>query len=319
MASTTGAPSQSKGHQRRRQLVPEVDDGELVRLIPHPYTMMMPAPHYTSRSANSDENGFRIALKDGRRVKLARLHGAPVAKGVVLGNGQIWGTGTTSDGTVVHNVLNKMRPEEIWYSLALKATNLTQERIAAELFAPLDATHAVWITGSYFLQLLLSHLSHKSLIPYPTQSMFFSALSASAAEDREAPDLKTRWSDAMELLEREITLFGRLFRSTATNIVFALQPSLSWCDKPTCPQERELADLFAAQAGVTPAQVSGQKQLARIYAARAEEICTRQGIKFLDINTAPALLTEEWLFLDGGHLTDAGHDALARVIAGALA
>lgn len=319
MASTTGAPSQTKGHQRRRQLVPEVDDGELVRLVAHPYTMMMPAAHYTSRSANSDENGFRIALKEGRRVKLSRLAGASVAKGVVLGNGQIWGTGTTSDATVVHNVLNKMRPEEIWYSLAMKATNLTQERIAAELFAPLDASHAVWITGSYFLQLVLSHLSHKSLIPFPTQSLFFSAFNAPGAEDHEAPDMKARWVDAMELLEREIVLFARLFRSTAKNVVFALQPSLSWCDKPMCAQEAELAALFAEQAGVTAAQTSGQKQLARIYAARAAEICARQGITFLDINTAPAFLTEEWLFLDGGHLTDAGHDALARVVADALA
>src|SRR5262245_23666831 len=99
--------SQTKGHILRRQLVPETDDGELTPLIPHAYTMLMPMPHYTSRSANTDENGFRIAIKDGRRIKLARLQGSSVKKGVILGNGQIWGTGTTGDDRVVHNVLNK--------------------------------------------------------------------------------------------------------------------------------------------------------------------------------------------------------------------
>ena len=85
----------------RRQLIPNIGDAEGQGMIAFPYVILLPLPGYTSPTANADENGFRISLKSGRRMKLDRLKAAPISKGILLGNGVAWGTGTSGDGTVV--------------------------------------------------------------------------------------------------------------------------------------------------------------------------------------------------------------------------
>jgi hypothetical protein len=277
--------------------------------------MTMPLPRYASPSANTDDHGFRIAIKGGRRIVLDRIRSASVAKGIVLGNGQVWGTGTTADDRVIHNVLNALRPAEFWYSLALKGTNLTQERLAAELFAPLDAAHAVWITGSHFLNGTFGNRPHYPLLPFPTQSPFYAALGGAHLEPVEQPDPKTRWPDVLMQFDREMTLFARTFKSGRSAPIFALQPSLYWSRKPHAVQERELQILFSAESGLTARHEEAMRALAMAFVAQAGEICARHGVRFVNLSDEPELMPGNWLFLDGGHLTDAGHAAMATAVA----
>jgi hypothetical protein len=315
---STDAQQRVSARERRRQLAPHITDAEEGPIIPFPYVMYLPLSRYATPTANADELGFRVSIKYGQRLKLNKVKAVNVKKGIVLGNGQLWGTGASSDSKVMHNVLNDLRPDEVWYSLALRASNMTQERIAAELFAPLDTASAVWVSGSRLLGAALSTLSHRKFLPCPGFERYLAAFGMSDTEATEPFNLESRWHELLALFEREIALFGRVFGHASANAIFALQPTLGWSDKPLSPQERELADLFKAEAGPGAIDPEAFKAFAKSFTLSAEKICTRHNVKFVNVAEAPEFMTRDWLFLDGAHMTDAGHDALARVITRAL-
>ncbi|MFM2129271.1 MAG: hypothetical protein RL477_817, partial [Pseudomonadota bacterium] len=113
-SAAAGSAKLLSARERRQQLSPHMADTDRTPLEPRAYVMFMPQPNFTSPSANTDEYGFRIALKQGRRLVLRKMRAAKVKKGILLGNSQIWGTGASKDENVVHNVLNAARKDECW-------------------------------------------------------------------------------------------------------------------------------------------------------------------------------------------------------------
>lgn len=304
--------------ERRRQLIPNIDEAERQGLIPFPYVMLLPQPGYTSASANADENGFRISIRGGRRVILDRLRATEestgaVKKGAFLGNGVAWGTGTTGDDKVVHNVLNATRPMDVWYSVALRATSMTQERISAELFAPLDTAYTVWLSGVRMLDLSLYKVPHDAVMPFPGEDLFLDSMSMPARPLVEFT-MEQRWAEVLALFEREIALYSRAFGAPPSRAIFALQAGLAWCDKPRSPEEREMAAFGVAGPNASGVDPDAFRSYLEIFAVAAQKICARYGVTFIDVAKQPEFLVPDWLFADGGHLTDAGHAALARVI-----
>ena len=314
MSDSPSEQARLSHNELRRQLIPNIGDAEGQGMIPFPYVMLLPLPGYTSPTATADECGFRISIKAGRRLKRDKLKAVAVSKGVFLGNGIAWGTGTSDDSKVVHNVLNDTRPSEVWYSVALRATSMTQERISAELFAPLDVTHAVWLSGIRMLHTSLYKVPHNAIMPFPGEDRFMAAMGGPTYT---IPDfsMEARWAELMTLFEREMVLFSRAFRPPATNIIFALQAGLGWCKKPLSPEERDMTAAAGADKGASVIDPDAFTAYILHFAKSAEKICARHGVTFINVAAQPEFLVPEWLFADGGHLTDAGHAALARVIA----
>lgn len=297
----------------RRQLVPAVADAEAQPLIPFPYLMLLPMPHYRTATANADSHGFRVSIKNGTRLSLRKVRDAAVKKGIVLGNGQIWVTGATSDDAVVHNVLNQRRAGEFWCSLALRATNLTQERVAAELFAPLDVRYAVWISGSRFLNGAMTTASHAKHIPASGPN-YTSILGLDQSSDHESVDIDRRFQQVIDLFDREMEIYARTFRATALDIPFGLQPILDYCGKRHSPEERAILNSQLNENGVPSVDPEVVRQFKNEFVKRARVICANHGVCFLDMSAEPEFQVPEWLFVDGVHLTDAGHVALASVV-----
>lgn len=318
-AGGQGAADKVAARELRKRLVPHITDTDETPLVPRPYIMFAPQPYFTSPSANTDENGFRVSIKNGARLSLRGLRHATAPKGAVFGNSQIWGTGTSSDNNVVHNVLNETRPDEQWCSVALRASSLTQERLAGELYAPLDARHVAWITGGIFLNYATSTLVHERLLPFPFMERFLSLMGAGQQSMRGPIVLEERWPQVLRLFEREIILYSRTYRATAANLIFALQPTLSWSDKPLSPEEKQLWDLFQSQIDRSAIEPEAFRAFVRAFVKQARAICERHRVTFIDVSQHPEFMTPAWLFIDGAHMNDAGHRALARVIAGALA
>ena len=304
--------------ERRWALAPQLRDSDRVEMVPTPYVMEVPRPLFASPTANSDERGFRQSIKNGRRITLREFSEWPGAKGIVLGNSQVWGTGATGDERVVHNVLNRERADELWYSFALRRSALTQERIAAELYAPLNVEYAVWISGMILLSLWLlesTRAMHELLLPYPAMGEYYKKMGWPAVPRDGAPT-EARWREMLELFEREIAVFSRVFGRGARTLVFGFQPFLPWCAKPLAPQERELVDIFFATPGlVKPALASeAMRPLAQRFVPAAAAICGRHGVRFVDLGSSPQFAASDWLFVDTAHLSDAGHRALAAAV-----
>lgn len=299
--------------ERRMQLAPQFADSDRVDLVPVPYVMYTPQPDYVSPSANTDDMGFRLSYKNGQKILRPKFARMPGAKGVILGNSVCWGTGATHDTKVVHNALNERMPDATWYSYALRLSTFTQERLAGELFAPLDATHVVWISGMLMLHMATSNSDHRNLFPYPRQAMYEKLLGATPQGN--LPGFEQRLNEIRVLLDRELALYSRVFRKSARNLVFALQPKLHTCGKALHPAELELAQLFDIMPGTLkdPKQ-DADRALDLILRKDARVLCERHGIQFIDMDSSPRLRTPDWLFVDAGHMTDAGHAALAGII-----
>jgi hypothetical protein len=276
--------------------------------------MFAPKGGYTSASANTDDHGFRVAVKGGHLMSLRKIKAQPFVKGAVLGNSQIWGTGASADANVFHNIMNSERADEIWYSFALRASSLTQERLAAALFAPLDATHVVWITGGIFLNYATSGMAHDKVLPFPFYGRFMTLMGGSDRGIQTSLGLEQIWPQAMALFEREIILYSRLFRATARNLIFALQPTLSWSNKRLAPEEEQLWTLFQSQIDRSAMDPAAYRVVASNFARQADVICRRHRVTFLNVAEHPEFQGPEWLYIDGAHMTDAGHRALGRVI-----
>jgi hypothetical protein len=215
-------------------------------------------------------------------------------------------------------VLNRARADELWYSFALRRSALTQERIAAELHAPLQVEYAVWISGMVLLSLWLLEATrsmHELMLPYPAMGEYYKKMGWPAVPRDGAPT-EARWVQMLKLFEREIAVFSRVFGPGARALVFGFQPFLPWCAKPLAPQERELVDIFFSTPGVVkPALASDSiKPLAQRFVRAAGPICERHGVRFVDLGSSPEFAVADWLFVDTTHLSDAGHRALAGAV-----
>lgn len=319
-ADQEGIKAETKSHtiikarDLRRQLVPHIVDTDATPMRPHPYLMTVPQPNYKSPTANTDEHGFRVTRKFRRNTALREVRSMPIAKGVVLGNSQAWGTGARHDDDVIHNVLNSEGPEEMWVSVALRDSNLTQERLAAELYAPLDARHYVWITGAMTLGLMLETFSHSMILPFRNMSRFMKLVGMPNGLIHKTADPERRLTQALSLADRELVLFQRIFSHANANLMFVLQPSITGTGKQLSPEEQDLTDRFALEGKPVALDPTKILSVRERFVSRLKDVCNLLGIKFVDVGRCPEFQSSSWLFVDHLHLTSEGHRALANVI-----
>lgn len=181
--------------------------------------------------------------------------------------------------------------------------------------------------------LLRAALSPRLGRDYPFATMGVTQVLADAL--RAKPQAKERLDDAAmqrliaaRLPERPVILrhFQRQMESWAAlsdrlgfALDFALQPMLPWLGRMH-PEETRLEahwDGLGSRWHTILRHVLTQ-QTYEWYTAELAEICHRLGVSYRDINAAVRSQPDcaDWLFIDRVHMTDAGYDLSARLLAG---
>jgi lysophospholipase L1-like esterase len=111
-------------------------------------------------------------------------------------------------------------------------------------------------------------------------------------------------------------MFAKHHGTTAS---FALQPFAPWMSKALTTQETQLFALLDKEGEGFSLVLKELTDYKKKYSQDLRTICSRVGMKYLDLNEAPALQQPERLFVDRAHLTDEGYDMVAKILMRELA
>lgn len=311
----------------------DFDDRAQTRWLP--YLMYFHRAAYRSEVINTDPVGFRLAHGDGTTASLGgqRPEG-PVR--LFAGSSTALGIGATNDGdTLPSRLWTEYAPSLPWLNVAGRSFNSAQELLLMALYRqllpPVDSivmfsglnnlalarlpeaqrgdSGGFFNCGEYFEQMEELRARHRRRPGFTRR-----------AERRTPPPepvrpLDVRIAEAVDLTVRHLEGWRRL---VGAPITFVLQPLATWMRPEHAPQEQLLfAELdersnFWDLYGDIATQEAG-----RTYADALAAACEKAGFGFLDVNPplAEAVDTADWLFVDRAHLTDHGHDVVARVLA----
>ncbi|MBI5897673.1 MAG: AMP-binding protein [Rhodocyclales bacterium] len=302
---------------RRNQLLPQFADVDRQPYEWVSYLMRRGAAGFRSPSLNTDRCGFRLGWQDGRAFGIDEFLSMPGPRGLVLGNSVAFGIGTSHDRHSLANQLNQrsLPPAVCWFSLALRASSLTQERLAAELHAPDSFSHVVWMSGvNTLVAALLGGGDTTNPAPYVGEWMFRKLVGAGSPA--RGQDIAAAYPDLVRQLRRDLEVAGAWLARRSARRLFLMQPVLAWIDKELSAEERELVALFdgspqAVQCAHGPERLGPWKER---FLADLGSACSTAGFDFIDLNAEPRFREPVWLFADRTHLTDRGQALIAEVV-----
>lgn len=284
-----------------------------------PYLMRRGKGGFRSATLNSDEHGFRRAVDCQGELAYERWLTGNWQHGVILGNSVAYGVGTCGDENILGNRLNRRdsNAERRWYTLALRASNLTQERLALEMFGPLNKQWVVWVSGiNELVALIVGEGEPGRLPPFVGERAWRQAIGASSGAIDRQDSLSQRYHSVLNAIERDLCLVSQQCLGVGAEFLFILQPALSWIEKKLTVEEAVLVEVFDSAA--SPLQRAHSKEQLGAYQVRYRHdiaaICKRNGIEFIDANASPRFLMPDWLFIDRTHLTDLGHQQLEGLV-----
>jgi hypothetical protein len=280
-----------------------------------PYIMRRAQPNYRSQSLNTDQYGFRQTYAKEKIINFEDWCHYDGEKGAVIGNSVTFGVGCSHDRFTVASLLNSQTRscDALWFNLSQRASNLTQERLVLEFFAPLDISLLVWISGvNDLVAWLLGEQSDFSIPAFIGGNKFLSAVGQNFNFVGQFGN--DGYKQLLNTFERQLLLVKNIFPSARK--LFALQPLLTWNNKPLTAKESVLVDLFDGMNNRVH-RVHSPKTLAPFYPRFARDlecIVIKNGFEFFDLNENDIFKTRDDIFIDRIHLTDAGHERLASVI-----
>jgi lysophospholipase L1-like esterase len=110
-----------------------------------------------------------------------------------------------------------------------------------------------------------------------------------------------------------------LANKNGTSVTFVMQPFIPWLNKSLASQETELFALLDQEADGFLLVLRELAEYRAQYDKDLHAICSKVGVKYLNLNDAPELQQPDWLFVDRVHMTDNGCDAVARLLVRDLA
>ncbi len=302
----------------RRLLAPQLSDVDKQPFSSVAYLMRRGAANFHSPSTNTDGLGCRISWRNGHPVDGESLIGTDRPRGVVLGNSFAFGVGTTHDSLHVASQLNALGAggDVVWTNFALRASNLTQERLAFELYAQPPVEQVVWISG---INNLITLIIEEGVDPNPAPFIGERGFTLATMPDTrlEPPRQKAmeRYRDMLRIAEIDISAVA-LRLATAGSVTFCLQPSAAWIGKPMSVEERTLIEGFDRH-GAAIRHAHHPQYIGKMHAMFSRDIkhiCGKWNVGFVDLNLSTCLQTPEWLFLDRIHMNDHGHRLVAEEV-----
>lgn len=281
----------------------------------HPYIMRRSIPCHRSGTINTDDFGFRCTASGGKLLSFDDLRSYEGPVGLISGNSTAFGVGTSSDFQTVSSVLNQSSGHVLWYNMAHRAANFTQERINLDLYAPPQTEYLVFLSGANNLIVtLLEEGGERFSTPFVGEPNFLKLNRAPV--ERPALTLEQRYGLMLETMSIDFKLLGQKLSANGWRCLFLLQPIAAWCDRNFSPEERELISIWDEHPSRLHA-IHSEKSLARWrshYTQSLQSCCEDNGIDFIDLNTNEQFLSGRWVFADRIHLADEGHHAIARIV-----
>jgi hypothetical protein len=306
-----------------------------------PYLMYFNPTDHRSDVVNTDRLGFRLSHGRGEVASLGgRLPSPPVR--LLVGSSTVFGIGATSDAaTLASRLWSCHAPSTPWLNMAGRSHNSAQELLLFTLYRHLlpPVTEIVLFSG--FNNLGLSRLptwmhgdhgAFYSCVSYfermghpaasgdraPSRIGRLLGRTRGAAVEEPIPEPDEQIARAVELTIRHLEAWRLLGEAMDVRVSFVLQPLATWLRAEPAPQERLLFDELDRIANFTQkyGDVVGM-DVGRRYARRLRDGCARIGVRFLDIGPviAAAVRSEDWLYVDRIHFTDAGYDLVAGLLA----
>lgn len=302
----------------RRLLAPQLSDVDRQPFSSVAYLMRRGAAHFQSPSTNTDGLGCRISWRNGQPVDNEAIVGTDRPRGVVLGNSFAFGVGTTHDSLQVASRLNAVGAggDIVWTNFALRASNLTQERLAFELYAQPPVEQVIWISGiNNLITLIIEEGVDPNPAPFIGERGFTLATMPDARLEPPRQTAMERYRDMLRIAEIDISAVA-LRLGSAGRVTFCLQPSAAWIGKPMSAEETTLIEGFDRH-GAAIRHAHHPQYIGKMHATFSRDIkgiCDRWGVGFIDLNHSTRLRTSDWLFLDRIHMNDRGHQLVAEEI-----
>ncbi len=320
--------------EQRNLIVPQMRDydelGMRQEWVPH--LMYFHPRNVALKSVTTNEFGFRNTT--------GSKPGAPTA--LLVGGSSVFGIGATSDATTIPSLLNA-KTKFNWHNFGGRAFNSTQEAILVHLSntKKIDGPIVVMSGANNLTRSLMRGSFSKMFGAFFHQGLFESQMRSAEVGNRAlarqlmvglrerfgvgkkqhaqlAPHTAASKAESYEAMltvfERDCEYFQMLAKHHATVASFVLQPFAPWVQKSLTTQETELFKLLDQEAEGFSRVLTELAERKQQYMQDLQAICSRTGLKFIDLNIASELQQPEWLFVDRVHLTDAGYSVVAKLL-----
>lgn len=319
--------------EQRNVIVPQmIDYDELgTRQEWVPYLMYFNPRNVVLKSVSTDERGFRKTT-DGQSTKSTAL---------LIGGSTVFGIGATSDGATITSRLNELTKHN-WFNFGGRAFNSTQEAVLVHLSntTKVDGPIVVMSGINNLTRLLLPGNFSPMYGAFFQQSFFEKQMATAAVGNRqllrmlingllnkfgigksakplsksETTTKADSYSAMLKVFERDCEYLQMFAKHHGTTATFAMQPFAPWINKTLTAQEIQLFALLDKEGGGFSPVLKELTEYKKKYSQDLQTICSKVGMKYLDLNEATEFQQPEWLFVDRAHLTDAGYDTVAKIL-----
>ena len=323
--------------EQRNLIVPQMRDYDELGLHKEwvPHLMYFHPCNVALKSVSTDEYGIRKT--GGAKTQ------SPTA--IFLGGSSAFGIGATSDLTTIPGFLNSITRYN-WLNLGGRAFNSTQEVILVHLanLKKIDGPIVVMSGINNLIRSLMPGRFSPMYGAFFDQSLYEKKMAAAVVGNREllrmlfagvrakfglakktiaTAQSKSAKADSyatmLSVFERDCEYLQMLANKNNTSVTFVMQPFIPWLNKSLVSQETELFALLDQEADGFSLVLRELVEYRDQYDKDLHAICSKVGVKYLNLNDAPELQQPDWLFVDRVHLTDNGFDAVARLLVRDLA
>ncbi len=300
-----------------------------------PHLMYFHPRNTANKTVSTDDRGLRAttSVQDSRRNAL------------LIGSSAVFGIGATSDAATIPSRLNELTKLN-WLNFGGRAFNSTQEVLLVQLANTKKvAGPLVMLSGVNNLIRALMPGSYSSMYgAFFQQSLFEKQMAIAAVGNRELSRMlfagvrakfgltkksiataqsksakAASYATMLTVFERDCEYLQMIAKNSGTTSSFVLQPFAPWLNKTLATQEKQLFALLDQEADGFLLVLREIAEYRDQYDKDLRAICSKVGMKYLNLNEAPELQQPDWLFVDRVHLTDNGYDAVARLLVRDLA
>lgn len=319
MAMHRGAPGgKLQGEEADRRiwaLNPAVRDFDRMGIALRPYVEHICQPNYRSETLNTDHHGFRLLQESDSGVDYDAFVASPGPKGILCGASQAFGYGIVDADTIQSRLSRESAGGARWFSLAVPASQLMQQRLLFELFAPAETRYCVVISGT--VNVLLSFLEAQTRSPYPPlNNVNYEWPKASSAQS-DAYDIDAAMIRTAKWMRENIEILMAKCRTFEDcPFLFCHPPVLVWTGKQASPEERELCEIYRQRHPTYASLVEdpSNRQKWRNYCADLKATVERAGGTYIEMSDEPALKSDESFFCDSLHPNAEGAKIMAECI-----
>jgi len=300
-----------------------------------PHLMYFHPRNTANKTVSTDDRGLRAttSVQDS----------SPTA--LLIGSSAVFGIGATSDAATIPSRLNELTKLN-WLNFGGRAFNSTQEVLLVQLAnIKKVAGPLVMLSGVNNLIRVLMPGSYSSMYgAFFQQSLFEKQMAIAAVGNRELSRMllagvrakfgltkksiataqsksakAASYAAMLTVFERDCEYLQMVAKNSGTTSSFVLQPFAPWLNKTLATQEKQLFALLDQEADGFLLVLRELAEYRDQYDKDLRAICSKVGMKYLNLNDAPELQQPDWLFVDRVHLTDNGYDAVARLLVRDLA